>query len=210
MIDYLTKHYDKVLGLLLEHLEIVLFSVALSFVIAMLLVALIHRLKFLYPIVINFFNMCFSIPSLVLFTFLVPFSGLGTKSAIIATVIYNLCVLTRNILSGFDSVDHAVIEAAYGIGLTRWQTFLSVELPLALPIIITGIKLAFIMSVSLVVLATAIGAGGMGALLFDGMRTQNWNKVLIGMIVVTVMVFLFNMIFSLIEKWALRRATGQC
>ncbi|MDR2088972.1 MAG: ABC transporter permease [Clostridiales Family XIII bacterium] len=208
MIDYLQKHGDKVAALLTEHLQIVFFSVALAFALAMSLVILIYRFKFLYPIVINFFNICFSVPSLVLFTFLVPISGLGIKSAVIATVVYNLCVLTKNILAGFDSVDRAIVEAARGMGMTRKQTFLAVEFPLALPIIITGVKLAFIMSVSLVVLAATIGAGGMGALLFDGMRTKNWNKVIIGVIAVTVMVFIFNFIFSIFEKIAQKRAAG--
>jgi osmoprotectant transport system permease protein len=209
MIEYLQKHGDKVTGLLIEHLQIVFFSVAFSFVLAMALTAVIRRFKFLYPFVINFFNICFSIPSLVLFTFLVPIAGLGVKSAVIATVLYNLCVLTRNVLTGFDSVDRAVTEAARGMGMTGAQTFFSVEFPLALPIIITGVKLAFIMSVSLVVLAAAIGTGGMGTLLFDGLRTKNWDKIFIGMIVVTAMVFIFNLIFSIFEKLAAKRAAGE-
>jgi osmoprotectant transport system permease protein len=208
MIKYISHYYDKIGFLFLEHIQMVSICIATSFSISLVLSVLITRKKWLAPFVINFFNIVFCIPSLVLFTLLIPLSGLGMTTGVIAVTLYNVCFLTRNIVIGFDSVDRSVIESAAAMGLSQTQILLSVEFPLALPFVVTAFRLGIIGTISMVTTAAAVNAGGIGELLFDGLRTQNWNKIIIGVALVSVLVLILNAVLIKAENHTTHKALG--
>lgn len=208
MLDYISKQYDKILIYILQHLEIVLLSFVIAVIIAIPIGMLISKKKKLQLPIVSTFNAIYAIPSLVLYTLLIPFTGLGLKSAVIALVLYSQFALIKNVAEGFNGVDSSVIEAGKGMGLSKAQLFFNVELPLALPVILAGMRLAITTIATTSVLATSIGAGGLGVLLFDGLRTNNWNKIIVGTILASLFIIIVNQIFQKLERRALKKATG--
>ena len=208
MLDYISKQYDKILLYILQHLEIVLLSFVIAVIIAIPIGMLISKKKKLQLPIVSTFNAIYAIPSLVLYTLLIPFTGLGLKSAVIALVLYSQFALIKNVAEGFNGVDSSVIEAGKGMGLSKAQLFFNVELPLALPVILAGMRLAITTIATTSVLATSIGAGGLGVLLFDGLRTNNWNKIIVGTILASLFTIIVNQIFQKLERRALKKATG--
>ena len=205
---YLTRHYDRIIEYTVQHFRIVLIAFAISLLVAIPIALLITKVKAAQIPVIGVFNAIFAIPSLVLYTLMIPITGLGIASAIIALVLYSQFSLVKNIAEGFRSVDPAVIEAARGIGLSKPQIFFQVEFPLALPLILSGMRLAITSITTMAILATSIGAGGLGVLLFDGLRANNWGKILIGTVLTSAFVLIMNLLFQFLEKKALQKATG--
>ncbi len=197
---YTTKHYDKLLTALFEHLGMVgitlLISIALAFVIALLI---FDRRK-LSDWVMRITGMVYTIPSLALFALLIPLTGLGTKTAVTVLVIYNQHILVRSFVEAFQMVDPGVLEAAVGMGMTRLQVFAKVRFPLALDALVAGIHIAIISTIGIATIGATIGAGGLGSILFDGMRTQNAVKIVWGTILCVVLVLGVNGILKLLEK----------
>lgn len=208
MLEYIAKQYDKIIMYTLQHLEIVLLSFVIAVIIALPIGLFISRKKKMQLPIVSAFNAIYAIPSLVLYTLLIPFTGLGLVSAVIALVLYSQFALIKNIAEGFNGIDSAVIEAGYGMGLSRGQLFFNIELPLALPVILAGMRLAITTIATTAVLATSIGAGGLGVMLFDGLRTNNWNKVIVGTILASLFIIVVNQCFQKLEKRALKKATG--
>ncbi len=208
MLEYIVKQYDKILLYTAQHLEIVLLSFIIAVMIALPIGLLISKKRKLQMFVVSVFNAVYAIPSLVLYTLLIPFTGLGLKSAIIALVLYSQFALIKNIAQGFSGIDSSVIEAGKGMGLSKTQLFFEVELPLAMPVILSGMRFAITTVATTSVLATSIGAGGLGVLLFDGLRTNNWNKIIIGTVLSSLFIIIVNQIFQKLEKNALKKAVG--
>ena len=131
MIAYASKYYDKLLSATWEHLQIVVITLLISLALAALLMVLCSYSKTLSRVLLNLFSMSYSVPSLALLALLIPITGLGRKTAIVALVIYNQYLLLRNFLAGLDGVDRGVVEAATGMGMTHLQLLWKVQLPLA-------------------------------------------------------------------------------
>jgi len=209
MIDYIVKYYDQILRMLLDHGKMVAVSIVISFALAFVLSVVVRRFRNLSGVVLTVFVGVYCIPSLALFAFLIPFTGLGQVTAIVALVLYNQIFLIRSILAGFNSVPSAAREAARGMGIGFMNSLLKVELPLALPAILGGVRVAAITTSGITTVAALITAGGLGVLLFDGIRTMNFNKVWIGVILVCAFTLLLNWGLSVLEKRSLRRARGE-
>ncbi len=207
MIDYLVNHPDKILIPLLEHLRLVLITLILSVAVAAVLMLLSTRSKAVERILLQVFSVIYSIPSLALFALLIPVTGLGTTSAVIVLVAYNQYLLLRNFMTGIHEVDPAVVEAARGIGMTDMQVLLKVQLPLAKSMFFAGIRLAVVSTIGIGTIASAINAGGLGDLLFDGLRKSNNIKILWGCILSAGLAILINAILKKIEKRSAKRET---
>jgi osmoprotectant transport system permease protein len=165
-LDWIATNLDRIGELLLEHIFLTAVAIGIGLVISFAFALLIRNRPRLYGPIISATGILYAIPSLALFALLTPITGLGTVlTAEIALVSYTLLILTRNMVEGLRSVPEDAIEAANGMGYTAAQRLLRVELPLALPIIVAGIRIATVTTVGLVTVTALIGLGGLGYLI---------------------------------------------
>lgn len=200
MIAYASRYYDKLLAATLEHLEIVVITLLISLVLAALLTVACSYSKTLSRVLLNLFSMIYSIPSLALLALLIPVTGLGKKTAIIVLVIYNQYLLLRNFLAGLDGVDRGVVEAATGMGMTHMQLLWKVQVPLAKGALIAGLRIALVSTVGIATIAASINAGGLGSILFDGLRTMNIAKILWGSLLSALLAVGIDQLLILVER----------
>lgn len=200
MIAYASRYYDKLLSATLEHLEIVVITLLISLALAAVLTVACSYSKTLSRVLLNLFSMIYSIPSLALLALLIPVTGLGRKTAIVALVIYNQYLLLRNVLAGLNGVDRGVVEAATGMGMTHLQLLWKVQVPLAKGALIAGLRIALVSTVGIATIAASINAGGLGSILFDGLRTMNVAKILWGSILSALLAILIDRLLTLVER----------
>jgi osmoprotectant transport system permease protein len=194
VFDYLVDNRMEVLIRTLQHIGLVFTSVGIAIVVGVPLGVLITRKKRLKAPVLGIANVVQTIPSLALFGFLlaVPFIGLGARNAIIALVAYSLLPIIRNTFAGIDGVDPAVRDAAVGLGMTDWQLLKMVELPLAMPVVLAGIRVAAVIGVGIATIAAAIGAGGLGVYIFRGLAMVDNGVILAGAVPAAVLALLVD------------------
>ncbi len=209
--NFVEQNRLEIAGLTLEHLWMVGISILLAVAVGIPLGILITRKPALQRPVIAGANIIQTIPSLALFGFLLPAPWIGDRAgrlAILALTLYALLPLIRNTYAGIKGVDHAVVEAARGMGLTDWQLLFKVELPLAASVILAGVRVAVVISVGLATIAAAIGAGGLGELIFRGLAMVNNNVILAGAIPAALMALAADTLLGWLEKrLAPQRAT---
>lgn len=189
MIEYFLKYYSKLFSALGEHILIVFVTLAISILLASVITILVYKNESLGNLIVQIFGSIYSIPSIALFALLIPITGLGERTAILVLVVYNQFLLIRNFLAGLESVDASIVEAAYGMGMSPVQALTKIQIPLASPLIIAGIRLSVISTIGIATIAATINAGGLGNLLFDGMRTMNNYKILWGTIFCALIAF---------------------
>ena len=200
MIDFLLSHPEKIISPLLGHISVTAVTLVISVLLASVLTILAAAVPILGNILTAFFSVIYSIPSLALFALLIPFTGLGRTSAVIVLCLYNQYLLLGNFLTGLNEVDPGVREASEGIGMTVMQELFLVQVPLAKKALFTGIRLAVVSTIGIGTIAAAINAGGLGTLLFDGLRTMNTVKILWGSLLSAALAVLANAML----KWAER------
>jgi osmoprotectant transport system permease protein len=183
--EFLLRNRGEVFERTLEHIGLVGASMAISLVIGLPLgVALVSRVR-LQRWVIGAANVVQTIPSLALFGFLIPvpwIGGVGASTAIVALSLYALLPILRNTCTGIAEVDPAVVESARGMGMTSWQVLWEVQLPLAAPVLLAGIRVATAICIGITTIAAAIGAGGLGVFIFRGLAMVNNQVILAGAI----------------------------
>ena len=172
-MQYLLDQPERVLSLTWDHIQLVGIAVIIAAVIGIPVGILISRVRFLQMPVLNLSGLMYTIPSLAFFAILIPYTGIGKTTAFIALVMYSLLAIIRNTTVGMDEVDKNVKDAADGMGMTKFQRLRMVELPLALPYILTGLRIATVAAIGIAVIAAVIGGGGLGRLVFDGIRSPN-------------------------------------
>lgn len=180
-LNFLGSSWSELLTLTREHIFLVFISTGLAVVIGVPLGILLTRVAQLRAAVLGFANIMQTVPSLALFGLLIPIpfiGGIGARTAIIALALYALLPVIRNTVTGILGIDPKIREAAEAMGMTQWQRLRMVELPLAMPVLLTGIRVAVVISVGVATVAAAVGAGGLGTYIFRGLR-QNDNNLLI-------------------------------
>jgi osmoprotectant transport system permease protein len=203
LYQFMLQNHTEVLELTLEHLWLVGISTLLAVLIGIPLGILITRYPALNKPVLGGANIIQTIPSLALFGFLLPAPWIGERAdriAILALALYALLPMIRNTYVGIKGVDPAVIEAGRGMGLTDRQLLFQVELPLALGVIIAGVRVATVISVGLATIAAAIGAGGLGEYIFRGLAMVNNQVILAGAIPAAVMALLADLSLGWLER----------
>ncbi|HSZ02061.1 MAG TPA: ABC transporter permease [Terriglobales bacterium] len=203
LYQFMLQNHTEVLELTLEHLWLVGISTLLAVLIGIPLGIAITRWPALNKPVLGGANIIQTIPSLALFGFLLPAPWIGARAdrlAILALALYALLPLIRNTYVGIQSVDPAVVEAGRGMGLTDRQLLFQVELPLALGVIIAGVRVATVISVGLATIAAAIGAGGLGEYIFRGLAMVNNQVILAGAIPAAAMALLADLSLGWLEK----------
>jgi osmoprotectant transport system permease protein len=202
-VSYFWERRAEILALTGEHLVLVLLSTLIAVAIGVPLgVALTRRPRLAKP-VLGFANVVQTIPSLALFGFLIPLpliGGIGARTAIAALVVYALLPILQNTYTGILSVDPAVIEAATGIGMTPRQRLRSVELPLALPVVLAGVRIATVVSIGLATIAAAIGAGGLGVLIYRGVAIVDHRLILAGAVPAALLALSADAGLGFVEK----------
>ncbi|MEM8505572.1 MAG: ABC transporter permease [Cyanobacteria bacterium P01_D01_bin.1] len=193
---------DRVMEFLWGHLLITFVTLIFAVLISIPLGILITRVRSLYDPVIKLAGMLYTVPSLAMFGVLVPFLGIGFPPAIVALTLYSLLAIIRNTAVGINGVDQSIIEAARGMGMRNSSILMKVELPLALPVIFAGIRIATVSTISLATLASFFGATSLGNLIFEGISaggTRN-DKVVAGAIGAALLAILFDQVISRIER----------
>ena len=201
--QFMLQNHTEVLELTFEHLWLVGISTMLAVLIGIPLGILITRWPALNKPVLGGANIIQTIPSLALFGFLLPAPWIGERAdrlAILALTLYALLPLIRNTYTGIKGVDRAVVEAGRGMGMTDRQLLWQVELPLALGVIIAGVRVATVISVGLATIAAAIGAGGLGEYIFRGLAMVNNQLILAGAIPAAVLALLADVSLGWLEK----------
>ena len=179
-MQYLLDNPGRVWELTLDHIQLVAMAVLIAAAIGIPLGILIVRVRWLAIPVLNVSGVLYTVPSLAFFAILIPYTGIGLTTATTALAVYSLLAIVRNTAAGMDEVAQPTIDAARGMGMTGLQRLRYVELPLALPYIFAGIRIATVAAIGIAVVAYVIGAGGLGGLVFDGMRRRDTDQIVIG------------------------------
>lgn len=192
---------DRVWQFTLGHLSITLVTMFFGILIGVAFGILITRYRKLYNPVISIAGMIYTIPSLAMFGLLIPLVGIGFVPAVIALALYSLLAIIRNTAVGIDEVDPAIVEAARGMGMTKMQILLRIELPLAIPVMLAGIRIAVVSTISLATLASFFGANSLGNLIFEGIATGGLrgDKIMAGAIGASLLAILFDYLLGRLE-----------
>jgi osmoprotectant transport system permease protein len=202
-LNFLLKHRTEVTTLTLEHLRLVLWSMAIALAIGVPLGVLLTRYRRWRTVVLGANNVIQTIPSLALFGLLLPLPWLGARAdrlTITALALYALLPIVRNTYTGISGVDPTVLEVANGMGLTPRQVLWHVELPLATPVILGGVRVAAVITIGVATIAAAIGAGGLGEFIFRGLAMVDNNVILAGAIPAAIMALLADGAIGLLQR----------
>jgi len=199
--NYLTVHL--VTSALRRHFYLILISSLLAIVTSLPLGIILTRPAFrkLTPAVVGFVNICQTIPSLAVLALFVGILGIGTRTAIFALWIYSLLPILNNTIAGITTVDPAIIDSARGMGMTKYKILGNVELPLALPVIMAGIRTAVVINVATAVVAAYVGAGGLGDIIIAGKNINRWQVWSLGAVYSAGIALVLDHILGLIEKY---------
>ncbi|MGG1314613.1 MULTISPECIES: ABC transporter permease [Cohnella] len=209
MMDYFLNHYDELFTLLTEHFVLTFVSLLIALLIALPVGYYLSRHRRISVPVMSALGIIYAVPSLGMFALLIPLVGLGTKPAIIALVIYSQLILVRSVISGFQSIDPAVIEAGRGMGFNNRQLFYKIQLPLALPVILGGLRVASVSVIGIATIAAWVNAGGLGVVLFEGLYQNSAPKIVWGTLFVSALAVATNQVLLLLEKRAMLKARGE-
>jgi osmoprotectant transport system permease protein len=199
-LNILADRRDWFIELTLKHI-----SIASTAILAVMLIGLpigifIANKRILSAVVLSIVNVAYTIPSIALFGFLVAFTGVGDRSAILAIVIYGLLPIIRNTLAGLQNVDKGVIKTATAMGSTKWQLLYKIELPLAMPVIFSGFRSMVVMVIAMTGIASFIGAGGLGVAIWRGITTYKPELTLAGSFLVAILAIFTDLLLGFIEK----------
>lgn len=187
------------------HIEIVLISMLIAIVVGVPLGILVSRVPSLQSWIIGGAGILQTIPSLALLGFMIPIFGIGSKTAIAALFLYSLLPIIRNTYTGIKDVDAATIEAARGMGMTDMQILIKVQLPLALSVIMAGIRTSTVINVGTATLAAFIGGGGLGDFIFLGISRNIDALILLGAVPAAILALILDFLLGVTEKWTTPR-----
>lgn len=202
------KHIPEILQAAGEHLYLSLLAVLIALAIALVLGIVCARRPRLYAVALAVAGGIFVIPSLALFAFLVPVMGLGMGPALVGLAAYGVVILLRNVVTGLRDVPPEILDAADGMGFGRWRRLVRIELPLALPLIVSGIRIALVSVVGIATIAAFIGAGGLGTIILMGIDQKYPEKILVGGILTTLIATTFDFLLSRAERAMTRWRAG--
>jgi osmoprotectant transport system permease protein len=202
---YLSRHLDDVGTALASHIALVVYGSAAAIALGLFLGVLVSRNKRTKSVVVGVAGVLSTVPILALFGILITMTGIGTRPAIIALVIYGVLPVLRNTAVGLEQVPKAEREAAIGMGASPVQLLFKVELPLAMPVVFAGARVSIVMNFSIATYAVFIGGGGMGTIIMQGLRTYNDGKLFVGTIVVAIATVLLDRVIGWLERAVDRR-----
>ncbi|MBM5966552.1 ABC transporter permease [Staphylococcus epidermidis] len=201
MKAFLQEYGSQLLSKAVEHFYISMFALLLAIVVAVPLGILLSKTQRTANVVLTVAGVLQTIPTLAVLAIMIPIFGVGKTPAIVALFIYVLLPILNNTVLGVKNIDKNVIQAGQSMGMTKFQLMKDVEMPLALPLIISGIRLSSVYVISWATLASYVGAGGLGNLVFNGLNLYQPPMIISAAIVVTLLALVIDFILSLVEKW---------
>jgi osmoprotectant transport system permease protein len=210
-LDWVVDNLDEIAQRLGEHLVMVVAAVVIGFAVSFALAMIARRWRVTYGPILAVTGTLYAIPSLALFVLFIPITGLSLTTGVVALVLYTLLILVRNIVVALDGVSPDVIEAADGMGYSSGQRFWRVELPIALPVIVAGLRIATVTTIGLVTITTFIGLGGLGYLIINS-GTQRFfpTSIYVGVVLCVLLAVIADVGLSWIQRrltpWARARA----
>jgi osmoprotectant transport system permease protein len=207
-VTWFLRNWDQVAVALGQHVTIVLTALVIAFAIALPVGIVAARNARVYAVAITIAGFLYTIPTLAFLALLIPLVGLGRTNAIIAMVAFSLVVLIRNVATGIRGVAPDVIDAARGMGMSARQVLLRVELPLASPVIVAGLRVAAVTVISVTVVAAYVNAGGLGTLIFNGIAGDHAPKIWSGALTACALAIAVDGLLALAERHLLRSRVG--
>ncbi len=207
-MKWVPKNIDRLLEALLEHLALVFSSVGIALVISLIVGIWAARRPRTFSAIVIVTGVLFAIPSLALFALFIPIMGIGAEPAITGLAAYSLMILIRNIGLGFQAVPRDVLDAAHGMGYGPVRRIWEVELPLAMPFIVGGIRIAAVTVIGIATVAAYINAGGLGVIIFEGIDQRFPEKIIAGGLLTSALALSTDSLFASLEK-ILRRRSGR-
>ncbi|GIP38713.1 osmoprotectant ABC transporter permease [Paenibacillus sp. J31TS4] len=209
--DFLVSRRADIWTAFLDHLQITFWAVLLGCIVAIPVAVLLvgNRISWVNSLVFTIANVLQTIPSLALLAILLPLIGVGRTPAILALFLYSLMPILRNTYTGFQAVDRNVLEAARGMGYSSAQRLFQIQMPLAFPYIMSGIRVTTVYIISWATLATLIGAGGLGQLIVSGMGTNKKELIVTGALLAVLLALAVDFVLGRIEKWITVRVKSE-
>jgi osmoprotectant transport system permease protein len=207
-MTWFLRNWDQVAVALGQHITIVLTALAIAVAIALPVGVAAARHARVYAFAIAIAGFLYTIPTLAFLALLIPVVGLGRTNAIIAMVAFSLVVLIRNVATGIRGVAPDVIDAARGMGMNPWQVLLRIELPLASPVIVAGLRVAAVTVISVTVVAADVNAGGLGTLIFNGIAGDHAPKIWSGALTACALAIAVDGVLALVERNLVRSRAG--
>ena len=192
-----------------QHLKIAGIAIALAGIMGLLLGIFIAEKEFMAPIILTLANIFYTIPSISLLGILIPFTGIGDKTAIIALTLYGLMPMIRNTYTGICGVSQEIIQAARGMGSTDIQILWRIKLPLALGVILAGVLNMVVMTLSVTAIAAFIGAGGLGVAIYRGITIYNPALTFAGSVLIALLALIADLLLGILENYVKKRGVSQ-
>lgn len=205
LFNILLDRREFFLTCLLEHIRISLTAVLCAGFLGLLIGILISNHKKTAGVFLGIINVVYTIPSISLLGFLIPFTGIGNKTAIIALTVYGLLPIVRNTYTGLTTIEATVIEVAEGLGSSPWQMLWRIKFPLALPVILSGFRNMVVMIIAMSGIASFIGAGGLGVAIYRGITTYNMTLTAAGSLLIALFALTSDWILGRVERAVNRR-----
>jgi len=200
LFSFFIKRWDSILELTAEHIAIVMTAMLLSIILGTVTGVLITYNKKAAKLVLSIAGVLMTIPSLALFSLLIPIMGIGKGPAIVGIVIYTQLPIIRNVYTGIMSIDPSIIEAANGMGISPRKIMYKIKLPLAFPITMAGIRTSVVMGIGIGAIASYIGAGGLGDYIFHGISRSNDKMIVIGAVLISILTILADKGLGRLQK----------
>ena len=205
IFQYLQSDWPNILDLTLQHLELVGIAVSLAIAIGVPLGILIVRVRWLAGPLMGLATIVLTLPSIALFGLMIPVfsqfgAGIGPLPAITAVFLYSLLPIMRNTYLALENIEAGIKEAGIGIGMTFWQRLRMVDLPLAVPVILGGVRTAVVMNIGVMAIAAVIGAGGLGVLILHAISQSNMQKLVVGAVMISVLAIIADTLLQRLQK----------
>lgn len=209
--SYFTAHQSEVFTLIAQHVKITALTLGIALLIAIPIGTLIARVHVLYVPILGILGAIYTIPSFAFLAFLIGYVGIGLHSALVALVAYAQFILVRNTAVGLREVDPVVLDAARGMGMSARQCLFRVEYPLALPVILGGLRVATVATIAIATVAALDDAGGLGQMLFDGINNGQTSEIEVGAVAVSLLAVVADILLRIIDRLlpASRAATNR-
>lgn len=202
--SYLSDNWSDLLDLTLEHAQVVLVAMLVATVVGVGLGVVTYRVRSAARVALTVTGTFVTIPSFALFGLFIPILGLGYRPTVVALVMYALLPIVRNTITGLRSVDPAITESALGMGLSRWQRLRRIEMPLAWPVIVTGVRVSTLITVGIAAIAAIVNGPGLGGPIFKGLRAtgtqRGFNLAFSGTLGVVILALAFDTMFLVIAR----------